>query len=137
MNVRMAQGDGLRGRAPRILGPGLAVKGEVTAGEDLIFSGRLNGVLNAPEHAVTIAEGADVQGRVFGRVVLVEGHLRGEITATHLIEVSEGAHVEGDLNAPSIAIAQGAFITGRIDMRRADAAARVARYRLEKTGSGL
>lgn len=137
MNVSVGQGETIRGRGPRVLGPGLSVKGDLIAGEDLIFSGRLTGVLNAPDHAVTIAQGADVQGRVFGRVVLVEGHLRGEVTATHLIEVSESARIDGDLNAPSVSIAQGAFVTGRIDMRRADAAARVARYRLEKTGSGL
>ncbi len=120
-----------------MFGPGLAVEGEITAAEDLIFAGRLQGVLNAPEHAVTIAESADVRGRIFGRVVYVQGRIRGDVAATHFIDVAETARVDGDLCAPSIAIAQGAFVTGKIDMRRTDAATRVARYRLEKTVSGL
>ena len=55
------------------------------------------------------------------------------MTATGRIEIGERARVEGDLNAPAVSIAQGAFVVGKVDMRRAEAAARVAKYRIERS----
>jgi cytoskeletal protein CcmA (bactofilin family) len=120
------------GRAPGLLGPGLALDGEIVTGEDIVFEGRLNGGLHAPEHAVTIGPKGSVRGRIFARLVLIEGTVNGDVTATGLIEIAEHARVEADLNAPSIAIAQGAFVVGKVDMRRTEAAARVAKYRIDK-----
>ncbi len=120
--------------APGRLGPGLVIDGELVTGEDVILDGRLTGSLDAPEHAVTIGAAGSVRGRVFARVVIIEGAVHGDVAATALIEIGRGAHVEADLAAPAVSIEEGAFVVGRIDMRRADAAARVARYRLERTG---
>lgn len=121
-------------RGPGRLGPGLVIDGELVSGEDIILDGRLNGSLDAPEHAVTIAATGSVRGRVFARVVIIEGAVHGDVAATALIEIGRAARVEADLAAPTVSIEEGAFVVGRIDMRRAEAAARVARYRLERTG---
>ena len=100
-------------RGPGRLGEGLSIEGDVVAGEDLVVEGRLTGGLQAPDHAVTIGAGATVKGRVFARVVLIEGTVQGEVTATGLIDIAESARVEADMNAPSVAIAQGAYVVGR------------------------
>jgi cytoskeletal protein CcmA (bactofilin family) len=121
-------------RGPGRFGPGLTVTGDVLAGEDLIIEGRLTGGLHAPDHTVTIATGPSINGRLFARVAVIEGAVQGEVTATALVEVAAGARVEADLTAPAVAIAEGAYLVGRIDMRRTDAAARVARYRVERGG---
>jgi cytoskeletal protein CcmA (bactofilin family) len=123
-------------RGPGRLGAGLVVDGEIVSGEDLVLEGRLNGGLHAPDHAVTVSASGVVKGRIFARMVLIEGNVQGEVTATSVVEITDRARVEADLNAPSVSIAEGAFIVGKIDMRRTDAAARVARYRLER-GSDL
>jgi cytoskeletal protein CcmA (bactofilin family) len=121
-----------QGRGPGRLGPTIVVDGDVITAEDLVLDGRLNGSIHAPDHAVSIAASATVRGRIFARVVLIEGSVSGEVAATGIIEVSQGARVEADLIAPAVAIAEGAFMVGKIDMRRAEAAARVARYRAER-----
>jgi cytoskeletal protein CcmA (bactofilin family) len=120
------------GRGPDRLGPGLAINGDILTGEDVLLEGRLKGSLHAAEHTVTVGAAGSVNGRVFARVVVIEGAVQGEVTATGLIDIGQGARVEADLTAPSVAIAEGAFVVGKIDMRRADAAARVARYRIER-----
>jgi cytoskeletal protein CcmA (bactofilin family) len=124
------------GRGPGHLGPSLVVDGDIITGEDIVLDGRLNGSIHAPDNAVSIAASAAVRGRIFARVVLIEGNVSGEVAATGLIEVSPGARVEADLIAPAIAVAEGAFMVGKIDMRRAEAAARVARYRAERGTEG-
>jgi cytoskeletal protein CcmA (bactofilin family) len=120
-------------KEPGRLGPGLIIDGEVFAGEDLVLEGQLVGTLQAPDHAVTVAAGAVVRGRLFARMVLIDGTVQGGVTATGLIEIGSAARIEADLSAPSIAIAHGASVNGKIDMRRVEAATRVARYRLERS----
>lgn len=127
-----ATGNARRGRGPGRLGAGLTIDGDIISGEDLVLEGRLNGGLHAPENAVTIAASASVRGRLFARIVSIEGAVSGEVIATGSIEVAAGAKVEADLTAPVVAVEEGAWVTGRIDMRRAEAAARVARYRADR-----
>lgn len=117
---------------PGQLGRGVTIRGDVFAREDLVVEGHLDGSLSAPGHAVTIARGAVVRGHVFAQVILVEGSASGELTAIERVDVVAGARVEADITAPSVALAEGAWVVGRIDMARADAAARVARYRLHR-----
>jgi cytoskeletal protein CcmA (bactofilin family) len=117
---------------PGQLGRGVAIRGDVLAREDLVVEGHLDGSLSAPGHAITIARGGVVRGHVFAHIILVEGSASGELTATERVEVAAGARVEADITAPSVALAEGAWIVGRIDMARADAAAHVARYRLQR-----
>lgn len=119
-------------RGPGRLGAGLTVDGDIITGEDLVLEGRLNGGLHAPDHMITIAASGVVHGKVFARMVIIEGSVHGDVTATNLVEIGNAAKVEADVNAPAVSIAQGAFVVGKIDMRRADAAARVARYRLDR-----
>jgi cytoskeletal protein CcmA (bactofilin family) len=122
------EGAGRPGR----LGAGIVLDGELTAGEDLIVDGRLTGALQAPDRTLTVGASGVIRGRVFAKTVGIEGAVQGEVTATGLIEIGERARVEADLNAPAVSIAQGAFVVGKVDMRRADAAARVAKYRIER-----
>lgn len=121
---------------PGRLGPGLTVDGEVIAGEDLVVEGQVTGGLHAPDHVVTIAASGTLHGKIFARIVIIDGTVHGDVTATNLVEVNEHAKVEADINAPAISIAQGAFVVGKIDMRRAEAAARVARYRIDRAMEG-
>jgi cytoskeletal protein CcmA (bactofilin family) len=117
---------------PGQLGRGVAIRGDVFAREDLVVEGHLDGTLSAPGHVITIARGAVVRGHVFAQIILVEGSASGELTAIERVDVVAGARVEADITAPSVALAEGAWVVGRIDMARADAAARVARYRLQR-----
>jgi cytoskeletal protein CcmA (bactofilin family) len=126
--------DTSHSRRPLRFGAGLVLDGDLSSGDDLIIEGRVNGTIHVPENAVTIAAGGTVRGRVFARVITVLGTVQGDVNATGLIEAAEGSRIEADLIAPAIAIAEGAFIVGRLDMRRAGAAARVARYRYRQSG---
>jgi len=117
---------------PSQLSRGVAIRGAMLAREDLVVEGRLDGSLSAPDHAITIAPGAVVRGHVFAQVIVVEGSATGDLTATERVEVAAGARVEADITAPSVVVVEGAWVVGRIDMARAEAAARVAQYRLQR-----
>jgi cytoskeletal protein CcmA (bactofilin family) len=122
----------ISGGPPSRPGRSVTIAGEIVTSEDLVIEGHVNGSVSAPDRLVTVSATGSVRGRVFARTVVIEGAVQGDVTASALIDVAERARVEADLCSPAVAIAQGAFLVGKVDMRHADAASRVARYRAER-----
>jgi cytoskeletal protein CcmA (bactofilin family) len=114
---------------------GVIVVGDVAAEEDLLIDGELTGSIDMPAHALTIGEGGRVDARIFARDVTVLGTLVGRITATEIVDVRDGAAVTGEVAAPSVLVADGATVQGRVDTKRVDAAVHVARYRMARNAS--
>ena len=95
---------------------GTRLAGEVTGATELLIEGELRGEIRV-EAAVTVgAEGA-VEGPVTAPVVRVSGRVVGNVIASDRVEVSPSGSVEGDISAPRIVIAEGAFFKGRVEMR--------------------
>ncbi len=113
-------------------GPSFSLAGDVLSRQDLVVEGRIRGNLDLPDHALTIAAGADVEGRVFARAVTVSGAFRGVMTATTRIQVVAQGRVEGEVTSPRLVVEDGAQVCARVDTRRTEPAVRVAKYRLEK-----
>jgi cytoskeletal protein CcmA (bactofilin family) len=111
------------------------VSGDVAASEDLLVEGSVNGSIDMPGFALTIAAGARVDARVLARDVTILGSFSGRITATEIVDVREGARVTGELAAPRVALAEGAEIQARVETRRVDAAVHVARYRMARAAT--
>jgi cytoskeletal protein CcmA (bactofilin family) len=107
------------------------IRGEVTSGEDLLVEGHIEGSIRLPGHHLVVAPQGRITAQVFARAVTISGHASGTITASERIEIAEGATVEGEIVAPRVVLIDGAYFKGRIDPKRADAAVRVAQYRLD------
>ena len=82
---------------------------------------------------LTITSRGAVKADVHGVHVLVQGQLKGSITATERIELSASAHVEGALSANQVVIIEGARFDGGIDMRRRTIESKMAQYRAQQT----
>jgi cytoskeletal protein CcmA (bactofilin family) len=61
--------------------------------------------------------------------VLVEGQVKGGITASERIELGSNSRVEGSLSADRVVMWEGARFDGGIDMRQRTIAAKMAQYR--------
>jgi cytoskeletal protein CcmA (bactofilin family) len=114
---------------------GVIVVGDLAAEEDILIDGQLTGTIDMPAHALTIGEGGRVDARIFARDVTVLGTLVGRITATEIVDVRDGAAITGEVAAPSVRVADGAIVQGRVDTKRVDAAVHVARYRMTRNAS--
>lgn len=121
---------------PTTISRGVSVTGDVFAEQDVVLAGTIDGSLDLPNHALTVAAGGRLEGPAFARTVSVAGTIRGDVTASELVEILPGARVSGDITAPRVYLDEQARFQGKIDMRRADAAVRVARYRLEQRRTG-
>jgi cytoskeletal protein CcmA (bactofilin family) len=111
---------------------GLILKGDLSAEEDMVIEGSVSGgSIDMPSYALTIGPQAQVDARVLARDVTIYGTLRGKVTALEILDIREGAKVAGDLAAPSVALAEGAHVQGRVETKRVDAAMHVARYKIK------
>lgn len=112
---------------------GLTVTGEVTAAEDLVIEGRVEGQINAPDHAVAVSPSARLNARIVARTVTLSGTLDGSIIGRERVRVLEGATLRGHITTPALLVADGAFFTGTVDPVRTEAAMHVARYRQKQS----
>jgi cytoskeletal protein CcmA (bactofilin family) len=113
---------------------GLTISGELSAEEDIIVHGRVDGQISSPEHHLTIGASAEVKAKLIARVVTIAGSVDGGILASERVRVLAGASVRGHITAPSLLLADGAMFTGTVDPERTEAGMHVARYRQKQSG---
>jgi len=67
---------GLTIRSPSYLGSSLRIKGEITGDEDLKVDGKIEGPISLPEHRLTVGSGAQVNGEIVAREIVVTERLK-------------------------------------------------------------
>jgi cytoskeletal protein CcmA (bactofilin family) len=98
------------------IAPGTRIKGEVTGATELLVEGEVEGEIRVDAHVMIGAEGV-VQGPIAAQVVRVGGRVFGNVSAGERVEVAPSGTLEGDILAPRITIAEGAFFKGRVEMK--------------------
>lgn len=87
------------------------VVGTVTANEDLVVQGRVEGRILS-DATLVIDQSAIVEGEVLARHVIVRGVVVGDISAVEQIEVAPSGQVLGDLKTRRLALKAGGRISG-------------------------
>jgi len=98
-----------------VLGPTLRFKGELSAEEDFILQGRIEGSINHTQ-SVTIGTDGAVVGNIYARVVVIDGTVEGDLHGVESVTVHETGRVAGNIFAPRVGLLDGAVFNGRIDM---------------------
>src|SRR5271170_898793 len=98
-----------------VLGKTLLFRGELTAEEDVILQGRVEGSIR---HASNLIIGTDgsVLGDVYARHLTVEGLVEGDLHCSEAAIVRATAQVRGNIFAPRVGIMEGATFNGRVEM---------------------
>jgi cytoskeletal protein CcmA (bactofilin family) len=117
------------------IGPSFVISGEFLSAEPTVIEGRVDGHVQIKGAPLIISAGGAVRADVRGVRVLVEGQLKGSISASERIELTASAQVEGALSASQIIMREGARFDGGIDMQRRTIESKVAQYRAQH-GSG-
>jgi cytoskeletal protein CcmA (bactofilin family) len=97
------------------IGQTIRIKGEVTAREPFLIAGQVEGTVEVDGHTLTVAEGATVVATVSADIVVIQGHVKGGVSASSKIVVEPTAKIEGEFSAPIISIAEGASIQGKVE----------------------
>ena len=102
-------------RPVAVLGPTLRFKGELSADEDFILQGRLEGSIHHTQ-SVTIGTEGSVLGDIHARIVTIDGSVEGDLHGSDSVVVSATARVTGNIFAPRVGLVEGAYFNGRIEM---------------------
>src|ERR1700748_1616256 len=103
-----------------ILGKTLVFKGELSADEDLMLFGRVEGSIQHTS-SLTVGVGGAVIGDIHAKVIIVKGTVDGDLEATEAITIAPTANVLGDVAAPRVCIVEGAQFNGSVEMTQAQA----------------
>lgn len=104
-----------------VLGPTLVFKGELSAEEDLMLKGRVEGSITHTA-SLRIGEEGSVKGNIEAKYITVEGKVEGDLHGSASVTVKESANVKGNIFAPKVSLIEGARFKGSIDMDVAEKA---------------
>jgi cytoskeletal protein CcmA (bactofilin family) len=107
------------------VGSTVVITGELSAREDVVIAGRVEGLINVSGHLVTVQAGAHVVGDITATGIVIAGAVQGTILAEARIEIRSGADVQGEVSAPRIAMADGAVVCGRVETVEETAASKL------------
>jgi cytoskeletal protein CcmA (bactofilin family) len=119
--------------APRasVLGPTLRFRGELSAQEDLIIQGSVEGSITHTQ-SLTVGTDGSMKGDIRARVIVIDGKVEGDLYATESVNVRATAKVKGNVFAPRVGITEGAFFQGQIEMQPSGAAVQEHSARLRQ-----
>jgi len=103
-----------------VIGETLYFKGELSAGEDLVIEGTVEGTINQGKCCLTVKPKGRLVANVNATKIFIEGKVKGDLHATVSVKVRENGEVEGNIVAPSVALEEGATFNGNIEMRSPD-----------------
>lgn len=104
------------------LGAGCVLEAEFNGDGSFECNGDFQGTIDISGDLV-IGRGGSARAELKARCIVIEGRLQGNATGTEKVEVGAAGHVEGDVRAPAVQFAEGAFFEGNVEMRRAKAGA--------------
>lgn len=118
--------DPVRTEAPRhvdvaTIGKSVVVKGELSGSEDLYVDGQVEGSITLRGQSLTIGPNGRVRANVEARNVILHGQVDGNITASDRVELRKSASLRGDIATARIAIDDGAYFKGTIDIQKTEA----------------
>lgn len=98
------------------IGRSVVVKGDVTAAEDLVIGGRVEGSVSLTGNTLTVLEGSELHASIEVKSAIVIGTIVGIVEAGERLELREGSNVKGDITSPRIVMVDGATVNGTVAM---------------------
>lgn len=100
------------------LGKSVVIKGDVTGSEDLYVDGQLEGSITLEGSRLTIGPNGRIKANIVARGVTIAGKLEGDVRAGDRVDLRQTAVVLGDIATQRIAIEDGAYFKGGVDIQR-------------------
>jgi cytoskeletal protein CcmA (bactofilin family) len=101
-----------------VLGQTVVLKGEISADEDLLIEGQFEGTVSIEQHCLTVGANGQVKAEIHARQAVILGTLTGKIVAREKVEIRRSGHLVGELTTGAVAIEEGAYFKGSIEILR-------------------
>jgi cytoskeletal protein CcmA (bactofilin family) len=98
------------------IGKSVRIKGELSGSEDIYVDGQVEGTIQLGGNSLTIGPNGRVQANISAKTVTIGGTLDGNIQASERTELRKTAVVNGDVQTRRIAIEEGAYFKGKLEI---------------------
>ena len=123
--METVRGEPARSVDVATIGKSVVVKGELSGSEDLYVDGEVEGSIALRGQSLTIGPNGRVRANIEARNVIVHGLVDGNIHASDRVDLRKSASLTGDISTARIAIEDGAYFKGTIDIQKAEPAPRI------------
>lgn len=100
------------------IGKSVVIKGQLSGSEDLYVDGVVEGTIELQGNNLVIGPNGNVRASINAKGVVVQGKLEGDIHASERAELRKSAVAVGDIFTQRIAIEDGAYFKGKLDVQR-------------------
>ena len=100
------------------IGKSVVIKGELSGSENLYVDGNVEGKIELRNHSLTVGPNGKIKANVTAKAVVIQGTLDGAVNASDRVELRKSAVVTGDVTTQRIAIEEGAFLKGKVDIQK-------------------
>ena len=114
--LRIGEKQPIRSKNVSVIGPTLVFRGELSADEDLVIEGTIEGTIAHHKKNLTIGKLGRVTADIHASSVIVEGELNGDIHSDGLVSLANGATVNGNVFCARLVMQDGATFNGKVDM---------------------
>lgn len=100
-----------------LIGRHVVIRGDLLFSGGLYIEGKVLGQVVAEEGAdslLTLAEGGIIEGSITAPKAVISGRLSGDIHSRERIELTETAHIQGNIHYRLIEITAGATVSGQL-----------------------
>ena len=115
---RIGQAPPVPSKNVSVIGPTLVFKGELSADEDLIIEGHIEGTIAHHKKHLTVGRQGRIKADIHASSVIVLGQVVGDIHSEGMVSLAKGSDVTGNITCGRIVMDDGARFKGKIDMGR-------------------
>lgn len=98
------------------LGRSVFIRGELSGSEDIYVDGQVEGTIQLSGNSLTIGPNGRIRANITAKNVTVNGSVDGNIEAGERTDMRKSAVVKGDVRTRRIAIEEGAYFTGKLEI---------------------
>jgi cytoskeletal protein CcmA (bactofilin family) len=103
-----------------MIGKSVVIKGQIYSREDLTIDGEVEGMVELPEHRLTVGPNGKVMAGITARELIVMGTVHGNVQTADKLEIRKEAKLVGDIKTARVVIEDGAYFKGNIDIVRSE-----------------
>lgn len=101
-----------------IIGEYISIEGSISGEEHLVIEGSMKGTIDLKRHNFAIGSKGRFEGEIQAQKVSISGEMNGSIKAQGKIRITKEADFTGEIRAKSIAVEDGAYFKGSIELER-------------------
>jgi cytoskeletal protein CcmA (bactofilin family) len=99
-----------------VIGKDISIEGNIRGREHMVMDGSIKGNIEMETHNFTLGPAGRVEGEIHARNISISGRMKGNIKTPGKIEITKEADFQGDILAKSIAVENGAFFKGSVEL---------------------